>query len=133
MYSVLNTLSEYICFYISKMLLHTLSFLVIKIVKSRQCILNFSRYYSLSTTTKTILYRMFFREFSKFSEPLLLRTNYRSFFWKENKEEETSSFLPKNLYSGVLRFRLICENLRKGLNSFAFTVEFITTDLLGCY
>ena len=34
MYSVLNTLSEYIYFYISKTLLHTLFLLVIKIAES---------------------------------------------------------------------------------------------------
>ena len=36
MYSVLNTLSEYTCFYILKTLLHTLLLLVFKIVESLQ-------------------------------------------------------------------------------------------------
>ena len=40
MHSVLNTLSEYTYFYISKTLLHTLLLLVSKIVESLQCILN---------------------------------------------------------------------------------------------
>ena len=40
MYSVLNELSDYIYFYISKnMLLHTLLLFVFKIVESRKCIL----------------------------------------------------------------------------------------------
>ena len=39
LYSVLNTLSEYTYFYISKILLHTLLLLVSKIVESLQCIL----------------------------------------------------------------------------------------------
>ena len=41
MYSVLNKLSEYIYFYISKTLLHTLSSLVYKIVESLQYNLNY--------------------------------------------------------------------------------------------
>ena len=39
MYSVLNTFSEYAYFDIKKILLHTLLFLVFKIVESLQCIL----------------------------------------------------------------------------------------------
>ena len=39
MYSKLNTLSEYTYFYVSKTLLHTLLFLVFKIVKNLWCIL----------------------------------------------------------------------------------------------
>ena len=40
MYSVLNTLSEYPYFYISKKLLNTLLLLVFKVVETLQCILN---------------------------------------------------------------------------------------------
>ena len=40
MYSVLEILSEYLYFYISKTLLHTLLLLVFKIVESLQRILN---------------------------------------------------------------------------------------------
>ena len=40
MYSVLNTLSEYTYFYISKTLLHTLLLLVSKIAENLRCILN---------------------------------------------------------------------------------------------
>ena len=39
MYSILNKLTEYIYFYISKILLHTLLLLIFKIVESLQCIL----------------------------------------------------------------------------------------------
>ena len=42
MYSALNTLSEYIYFYITKTLLHTLLLLILKIVESLQSILKFS-------------------------------------------------------------------------------------------
>ena len=38
MYSILNTLSEFKYFYISKILLHTLLLLVLKIVESAHCI-----------------------------------------------------------------------------------------------
>ena len=42
MYSALNTLSEYIYFYITKTLLHTLLLLILKIVERLQSSLKFS-------------------------------------------------------------------------------------------
>ena len=47
MYSVLNTLSEYIPLHIKKKLLHILFLLVLKIVESLRCILKQKRDYSV--------------------------------------------------------------------------------------